>query len=266
MWAKAISAQGTVKATPGSVNVPVVCAGAIVQAGDVIVGDMDGVVVVPRDAAADIARLGTERVAKEQKTRERLRNGELGLDFYGFRARLAELGVRYVDEEAGRAGKDGRAVGQASGRERKGRAGAGLREGAEQPGRRSWERSSRHSARAIRRTCSRVLPTRTRSSSTPAAAAMRELGKVLDETKPDVIVFLGSDHVETFSVTCIPSFAIIAGSRAVAKFAGRDYNLPVHREMAEDLLEQARRRARRSTSRTRKTPSSGTRSRCRSST
>jgi 2,3-dihydroxyphenylpropionate 1,2-dioxygenase len=69
-----------------------------------------------------------------------------------------------------------------------------------------------------------------------AAAAMQEVGKVLDETKPDVIVFLGSDHVETFSVTCIPTFAIIAGSRAVAKFAGREYNLPVHREMAEDLL------------------------------
>jgi 4-hydroxy-4-methyl-2-oxoglutarate aldolase len=99
VWARAISAQGTVKATPGSVNVPVVCAGAIVHPGDVIVGDMDGVVVVPRQAAADIARLGTERVAKEQKTRERLRNGELGLDFYGFRTRLRELGVRYVDEE-----------------------------------------------------------------------------------------------------------------------------------------------------------------------
>ena len=69
-----------------------------------------------------------------------------------------------------------------------------------------------------------------------AGAGMAELGKVLDETKPDVIVFLGSDHVETFSVTCIPTFAIIAGSRAIAKFAGRDYDLPVHREMAEDLL------------------------------
>ncbi len=69
-----------------------------------------------------------------------------------------------------------------------------------------------------------------------AAAAMQELAKVLDETKPDVIVFLGSDHVETFSVTCVPSFAIIAGSRAIAKFAGREYNLPVHRDMAEDLL------------------------------
>src|SRR5258708_39222602 len=69
-----------------------------------------------------------------------------------------------------------------------------------------------------------------------AARGMSELGKVLDETKPDVIIFLGSDHVETFSVTCIPSFAIIAGSRAIAKFAGRDFDLQGHREMAEDLL------------------------------
>ena len=71
-----------------------------------------------------------------------------------------------------------------------------------------------------------------------AGAAMQELGKVLDETKPDVIVFFGSDHVETFSVTCVPTFAIIAGSRAIARFAGREYNLPVHREMAEDLLDK----------------------------
>jgi len=99
VWAKAISAQGTVKATPGSVNVAVVCAGAPVRPGDVIVGDADGVCVVPRETAADIARLGLDRVAKEEKTRERLRKGELGLDFYGFRSRLADLGVRYVDEE-----------------------------------------------------------------------------------------------------------------------------------------------------------------------
>jgi 4-hydroxy-4-methyl-2-oxoglutarate aldolase len=99
IWAKAISAQGTVKATAGSVNVTVVCAGAMVRPGDVIVGDADGVCVVRREAAAEVARLGLDRVAKEEKTRERLRNGELGLDFYGFRARLAELGVRYVDEE-----------------------------------------------------------------------------------------------------------------------------------------------------------------------
>ena len=99
VWAKAISAQGTVKATAGSVNLPVVCAGATVQPGDVIVGDADGVVVVPRATAADVARLGRERVAKEAKSRERLRQGELGLDFYGFRAKLAELGVTYADEE-----------------------------------------------------------------------------------------------------------------------------------------------------------------------
>jgi aromatic ring-opening dioxygenase catalytic subunit (LigB family) len=69
-----------------------------------------------------------------------------------------------------------------------------------------------------------------------AAAAMRELGTVLDEAKPDVILFFGSDHVETFSVTCVPTFAIIAGNRAIARFAGREHNLPVHREMAEDIL------------------------------
>ena len=99
VWAKAISAQGTVKSTAGSVNVPVVCAGALVHPGDVVVGDADGVVIVPRRRAAEVAGLGTERVAKEQKTRERLARGELGLDFYGFRARLAELGVEYRDEE-----------------------------------------------------------------------------------------------------------------------------------------------------------------------
>lgn len=99
VWSKAISAQGTVKSTAGSVNVPVVCAGASVRPGDVIIADQDGVVVVPRQTAPDIARLGVERVAREQKTRERLRSGELGLDFYGLRAKLAELGVQSVEEE-----------------------------------------------------------------------------------------------------------------------------------------------------------------------
>jgi 4-hydroxy-4-methyl-2-oxoglutarate aldolase len=99
VWSKAVSAQGTVKATPGWVNVHVVCAGASVHAGDVIVGDADGVVVVPRSQAAEVARLGAERVTKEQKSRERLRAGELGLDMYGWRAKLADLGVRYVDDE-----------------------------------------------------------------------------------------------------------------------------------------------------------------------
>src|SRR5712691_12251909 len=99
VWSKAISAQGTVKNTAGSINVPVVCAGAAVRPGDVIVADVDGVVVIPRLAAAEVVRLGNERLAKEQKARERLRSGELGLDFYGLRAKLAELGVRYVDHE-----------------------------------------------------------------------------------------------------------------------------------------------------------------------
>jgi len=99
VWAKAVSAQGTVKATPGSVNIPVVCAGAHVRPGDVIVADVDGVVIVPRAAAAEVAKLAGERFAKESKTRQRLKSGELGLDFYGLRAKLAELGVTYVDHE-----------------------------------------------------------------------------------------------------------------------------------------------------------------------
>lgn len=98
VWAKAISAQGTVKATPGSVNIDVVCAGAIVRPGDVVVGDIDGVVIVRRELAAEVARLGQKRLEKEQQSRERLKAGELGLDFYGLRAKLKELGVEYVDE------------------------------------------------------------------------------------------------------------------------------------------------------------------------
>ncbi len=67
-------------------------------------------------------------------------------------------------------------------------------------------------------------------------AGMRELGKLLDEAKPDVILFLGSDHLETFSIGCVPTFAIVAGNRAIAEFAGRKYDLPIQREMAERLL------------------------------
>ena len=95
VWSKAISAQGTVKATAGSVNIPVVCAGALVRPGDVIVGDQDGVVVVPRESAAEIAGLGELRRAKEEVSRQRLRAGEKGLDMYGLRARLKELGVEF---------------------------------------------------------------------------------------------------------------------------------------------------------------------------
>jgi|SRR5882672_695035 len=99
VWSKAISAQGTVKASAGSVNVDLVCAGALVHPGDVVIADHDGVVVVPRAHAAEVAKLGQQRQAKEERSRERLRAGELGLDMYGLRAKLAELGVEYVDSE-----------------------------------------------------------------------------------------------------------------------------------------------------------------------
>ena len=99
VWSRAISGQGTVKATPGHVNVPINCAGAIVNPGDVIVADMDGVVVVPRQEATAVAKLSAERIAKEQKTRDRLRNKELGVNIYGLKAKLLEMGVRYVEDE-----------------------------------------------------------------------------------------------------------------------------------------------------------------------
>jgi len=110
VWAKAVSPQGTVKASPGSVNVPVVCAGVIVNPGDVIIGDADGVVVVPRASAAEVAKASEQRIAKEVKTREHLAKGELGIDFYGLRAKLKELGVEYVDELAEEASANGRTV------------------------------------------------------------------------------------------------------------------------------------------------------------
>jgi 4-hydroxy-4-methyl-2-oxoglutarate aldolase len=97
VWSKAVSAQGTVKASPGSVNVEIVCAGAPVRPGDVIVGDQDGVVVVKRETAAEVARLGAARIEKEEKSRELLKAGELGVDFYGLRVKLKELGVEYTD-------------------------------------------------------------------------------------------------------------------------------------------------------------------------
>ena len=99
VWSKAISAEGTMKSGAGSVNVEIVCAGAVVCPGDVIVGDQDGVVIVKREAATEVARLGAERISREEKSRERLRAGELGLDFYGLRKKLNELGIDYVDEE-----------------------------------------------------------------------------------------------------------------------------------------------------------------------
>ena len=110
VWAKAISPQGTVKASPGSVNVPVVCAGMLVNPGDVIVGDADGIVVVPLANAADVAKAGEQRIAKEAKTRERLAKGEVGLDIYGLRAKLKELGVEYVEELVEETAANGRVV------------------------------------------------------------------------------------------------------------------------------------------------------------
>jgi len=95
VWSRAVSSQGTVKATLGSVNVPIVCAGASIDPGDVIVADDDGVVVVKREDAAKVAAASKARVEKEDKTRQRLASGELGLDIYGLRAKLAELGLEY---------------------------------------------------------------------------------------------------------------------------------------------------------------------------
>jgi 4-hydroxy-4-methyl-2-oxoglutarate aldolase len=97
IWSKAVSAQGTSKTIPGSVNVPIVCAGASISPGDVIVGDADGVVVVPRDSAKAVVAAVDQRLAKEDRTRERLKAGELGLDIYGLRDILTQRGVVWHD-------------------------------------------------------------------------------------------------------------------------------------------------------------------------
>lgn len=98
VWSKAVYARGCVRATLGNVNTPVVCADALVRAGDVVVADRDGVCVVPLEKAADIAAKADARAASEEARRVRFEKGELGLDIYDMRQKLKDLGLTYVSQ------------------------------------------------------------------------------------------------------------------------------------------------------------------------
>jgi 4-hydroxy-4-methyl-2-oxoglutarate aldolase len=98
VWSKAVYAQGTVKETIANVNTPITCAGAYIRPGDIIVADDDGVVVVKQEEADSVHEKVLSRIANEEDKRIRLANGELGLDIYNMRQRLADKGLRYIKQ------------------------------------------------------------------------------------------------------------------------------------------------------------------------
>ena len=182
---------------PGSVNIPVVCAGALVNPGDVIVADADGVVVVPRETAAEVAKAGATAHRQGRENPRAPAKGELGVDFYGLRAKLKELGVEYIDEQSKRGDNSmGKIVAAAA---------------------------TVHAPQF-----SRAPPSEDPAQLDADIAAMRELGKNLDETKPDAAIVIGSDHLETFFLSAVPTFAIVGGRTSKAAFARKSYDLPIH--------------------------------------